>query len=95
MNKLIGNDEREGSKTDTREESGQIVQKGKDRECVEESMSTSPQVKGYHRSIRDGMGRPKSKKKRQRGLNGEDTDESPLKIAKRRLSDSVSPFKAV
>ncbi|MBA0709096.1 hypothetical protein Golax_024162, partial [Gossypium laxum] len=39
------------------------------------------------------LGRFKSKRKRQRGLNGDHTDESPSKIVMRRLLDNVSPCK--
>ncbi|KAA3477524.1 reverse transcriptase [Gossypium australe] len=46
MDKPIGNGDREGSKMDTREEGEHLVQKEKDRDCVEDSMSTSPRVKG-------------------------------------------------
>ncbi|KAH1091316.1 hypothetical protein J1N35_018573 [Gossypium stocksii] len=92
---ILLNEDREDSKTDTRDDSGQQTQKGKEKGGKEESISTSPLEKRHHKSMRDGMGLFRSKRKRQRGPNGENTNESPSKIARRRFMDNVSPFKAV
>ncbi|KAG8489184.1 hypothetical protein CXB51_017232 [Gossypium anomalum] len=53
-------EDREESKTDTKDDSGQTVQKGKDKGCEEDSMSTFPLERRIHKSMRDGMGRFRS-----------------------------------
>ncbi|PPD68237.1 hypothetical protein GOBAR_DD34886 [Gossypium barbadense] len=45
--------------------------------------------------MRDGIGRFKRKQKRHRGLNGENMDESPARLVKRKLLENASTFKAV
>lgn len=56
---------------------------------------SSPSERRNHKSMRDGMGRFKSERKRQKGPNGDHIDESPAKLVKIRLLDNVSPLKAV
>ncbi|MBA0840767.1 hypothetical protein Goarm_003317 [Gossypium armourianum] len=82
------------SKIDTRDDSGKIIQKGKENRCEEDSISNSPLEKRSHKSMRDGLGRFKSKRKRHRGSNGDNTNESPSKIMRRRLLENVSHCKA-
>nr|KJB61256.1 hypothetical protein B456_009G348300 [Gossypium raimondii] len=89
------NADREESQSNSRGESEQMGQKGKETSGEEESMSTSPWEKRSHKAMRDGLGRFKSKRKRHRGLGGENGEESPTKLVKRRLLENVSPFKAV
>ncbi|KAA3485064.1 Zinc finger, CCHC-type [Gossypium australe] len=86
---------REESKTDSREDSGQLVGKERNRGEEEEIMSTSPVERKFHRTKREGIGHFKSKRKRLRGPNGESVDESPAKLAKRRLLECNSPSNAV
>ncbi|MBA0834062.1 hypothetical protein Goarm_006449, partial [Gossypium armourianum] len=57
----------EESLTNSRDENGQPEYKGKERSCEEESLSISPMDRRNQKTIRDGMGRFKSKRKRQRG----------------------------
>ncbi|KAH1081116.1 hypothetical protein J1N35_020877 [Gossypium stocksii] len=89
------NEDREESKTDTGDDSGKMIQKGKGKECEEDSISNSFVEKRIHKYGYDGLGRFRSKRKRQRGLNGFNTEESPSKIANRRLLEKVTPSKAV
>ncbi|MBA0655807.1 hypothetical protein Goklo_008236 [Gossypium klotzschianum] len=69
--------------------------KGKERSCKEESLSISPMDRRNQKTIRDGMGRFKSKRKRQRGQNGKNLEESPARIVKRRIFENVSSVKEV
>lgn len=71
----------------TRDDSGQQTPKGKEREGEDESISTSLLKKRMHKSMRNGMGCFKSKRKRQKGLNGENINESLLKIVRRLLGN--------
>ncbi|KAK5811813.1 hypothetical protein PVK06_027186 [Gossypium arboreum] len=87
--------EKDESNTNLREESKQHGDKGKERVCEEESMSTSPLERRIHKTGRDGLGRFKNKRKRNRGSHGDNTDESPIRVVKRKLLENVSPFKAV
>ncbi|MBA0752087.1 hypothetical protein Gogos_000956 [Gossypium gossypioides] len=89
------NNDKEESQTNSRDESGKLGHKEKERVYEEESMSTSPMERKNHKTMRDGMGRFKSKQKRHSGLNGENMDESPARLVKRRLLENASPFKAV
>lgn len=58
-------------------------------------MSTSPVERRVHKTMRDGIGRFKSKRKRHRGLISKNANESPSRFIKRKLLEDVSPFKAV
>ncbi|MBA0692734.1 hypothetical protein Goari_010271, partial [Gossypium aridum] len=87
--------EKDESQTNSRGESEQVAHKRKENDGEEGSISNSPLEEKSHRAMRDGMGRLKSKRKRQRGSNGENTDESLARHVKRKLLDSVSPLKAV
>ncbi|MBA0628423.1 hypothetical protein Godav_023148 [Gossypium davidsonii] len=78
------NDDKEESQTNSRDENGQNEYKGKERSCEEESLSISPMYRRNQKNIGDGMGRFKSKKKRHKGQNGENIEESPARIVKRR-----------
>ncbi|KAK5825734.1 hypothetical protein PVK06_020597 [Gossypium arboreum] len=55
------NKEKDKSQTNSREESEQHGNKVKEKVCEEESMSTSPLERIVHKTMRDGMGRFKSK----------------------------------
>ncbi|MBA0592183.1 hypothetical protein Gorai_009169, partial [Gossypium raimondii] len=87
--------EKNECQTNSRGESEQTAQKRKEKGGEEGSISNSPLERKYHRTMRDGMGRFKSKRKRQRGPNGENMDDSPTRLVKRKLLDSVSPLKEV
>lgn len=91
----LSNEDKEESKIDTRDDSGKLLQQGKEKGCEEDSISNSPMEKRNHKSIRDGLGCFKRKRKRQWGLNRDHTDESPSKIVGRKLLDNVSPCKVV
>ncbi|MBA0636311.1 hypothetical protein Godav_029103 [Gossypium davidsonii] len=80
MDKAKRNVEKDESQTNSRGGSEQIAHKGKEKGGEEGSISNSPLERKSHRAMRDGMGRFKSKRKRQRGSNGETKDESPTKI---------------
>ncbi|MBA0788525.1 hypothetical protein Gotri_027574 [Gossypium trilobum] len=86
--------DKEESHTNSRDENGLPEQKGKERICEKESLSVSPQDRRSHKMIRDGMRRFKSKRKRYRGSNDENLDESQAKLVKRRILDNASPLKA-
>nr|KJB65286.1 hypothetical protein B456_010G088000 [Gossypium raimondii] len=90
MNEVI-----EESQINSRDENGQIERKGKEKGGEEDSITNSPVEKRTHKPISDSMGRFKHKRKRMRSLYGDNTEESPIKIVKRRLMDSVSPVQAV
>ncbi|MFQ6636763.1 hypothetical protein Gotur_014105 [Gossypium turneri] len=62
------NDDKEESQTNSRDENGQPEYKGKEKSYEEESLSISPMDRRNQKTIRDGMGRFKSKRKRQRAL---------------------------
>ncbi|MBA0671928.1 hypothetical protein Goklo_024653 [Gossypium klotzschianum] len=94
MDKAKRNMEKDESQTNSRGGSEQIAHKGKEKGGEEGSISNSPLERKSHRAMRDGMGRFKSKRKRQRGSNGETKDESPARLVKRKLLDFVSPLKA-
>ncbi|KAA3484147.1 expansin-A1-like [Gossypium australe] len=79
------NEDRERSNTNSKDDSALIVQKERDRGSEQEIRSASPAERRFHKIVRDGMGRFKSKRKRVRGSNGESVDESPAKVAKRKL----------
>ncbi|MBA0592181.1 hypothetical protein Gorai_009168, partial [Gossypium raimondii] len=87
--------EKDESPTNSGGGSEQTAHKGKEKGGEEGSISNSPLEKKYHQAMRDGMGRFKSKRKRQRGPNGENTDDSLARLVKRKLLDSASPLKAV
>ncbi|PPR96064.1 hypothetical protein GOBAR_AA24607 [Gossypium barbadense] len=87
----ITNDTIEESKLDTREEDTKNAQKGKGKKYVEDSMSNSPMEKRITKSACDRPGRFKCKRKRQKSIPGDNTNESPSKIAWRRLVDNMSP----
>ncbi|KAG8489455.1 hypothetical protein CXB51_017838 [Gossypium anomalum] len=84
----LSNEDKEESKTETKNDNGQFLQKEKDKGCKEDSISTSPLEERNHKSMCDGLGCFKSKRKRQRGLNGDNTDKSPSKIMRRRFLDN-------
>ncbi|KAA3463011.1 nucleolin-like [Gossypium australe] len=88
------NEEKEWSNTGSKDDSGQLVRKGRDRRSEQEIRSAFPAERRFHKIMRDGMGRFKSKRKRVRGSNGESVDDSPAKLAKRRLLDSILLSKA-
>ncbi|PPD96872.1 hypothetical protein GOBAR_DD06140 [Gossypium barbadense] len=90
MNEVI-----EESQINSRDESGQIERKGKEKGGEEDSITNSPVEKRTHKPISDSMGRFKQKRKQMRSLYGDNTEESPIKIVKRRLMDGISPVKAV
>ncbi|MFQ6643583.1 hypothetical protein Gotur_018736 [Gossypium turneri] len=89
------NDDKEEIQTNLRDENGQPEYKGKERSCEEESLSISPIDRRNQKTMRDGMGRFKSKRKRHRGQNGKNLEESPARIVKRRIFENVSPVKAM
>ncbi|PPS15817.1 hypothetical protein GOBAR_AA04758 [Gossypium barbadense] len=91
--KALLSEEKEESKSNTRDESKQLAEKEKDKGLEEGSVSTSPFEKRSHKLLRDGIGRFKSKRKRLRGSIGDNIDENPSKTVRRRLMESVSPFK--
>ncbi|MBA0868969.1 hypothetical protein Goshw_021310 [Gossypium schwendimanii] len=78
MNEVI-----EESQINSRDESGQIVQKGKEKGGEEDSTTNSPVEKRTHKTISDSTGRSKHKRKRMKSLYGDNTEESPIKIVKR------------
>ncbi|KAK5842587.1 hypothetical protein PVK06_004963 [Gossypium arboreum] len=90
----ITNDTIEESKLDTREEDTKNAQKGKGKKYVEDSMSNSPMEKRITKLACDRPRRFKCKRKRQKSIPGDNTNESPSKIAWRRLVDNMSPCKA-
>ncbi|PPS09761.1 hypothetical protein GOBAR_AA10888 [Gossypium barbadense] len=79
--KITANEDNEESQTNSGGEKG--------------SISTSPVEKRSHKLIRDCMGWFKHKRKRMSGPNGNNSEESPCKVVRRRLMESVSPFKVV
>ncbi|MBA0599603.1 hypothetical protein Gorai_005814 [Gossypium raimondii] len=93
-NKEPLNEDKEESKIDTKDDSGKMIQKGKENGCEENSVSNSALEKRSHKSMCDGLGRFKSKRKRHRGSNGDNTNEIPSKIMRRRLLENVSHCKA-
>ncbi|MBA0871235.1 hypothetical protein Goshw_023077 [Gossypium schwendimanii] len=87
------NEDKEESKIDTMDDSGKMIQKGKENGCEEDSVSNSLLEKRSHKSMRDGLGRFKSKRKRHKGSNRDNTNESPSQIMRRRLLENVSHCK--
>ncbi|KAH1056439.1 hypothetical protein J1N35_034504 [Gossypium stocksii] len=77
-----------------RHDSGQIGQKGREKEGKEDSTSNSRVEKRSHKLIRDSMGRFKHKRKQMRAMNGDNFDESKTKMVKRRLLDYDSANEA-
>ncbi|MBA0755398.1 hypothetical protein Gogos_022255 [Gossypium gossypioides] len=65
------------TKTGTREENETMTQKGKARAGDEDFVSNSPMEKRMSKSAHEGMGRIKRKRKILKGINRENTDESP------------------
>ncbi|MBA0817826.1 hypothetical protein Gohar_022187, partial [Gossypium harknessii] len=67
---------------------------GKERIPEEESLSTSPMENRKLKQIKEGNGKSKSKRKRQKSLQDYFTFESPARQVKRRLGGSFSPSEA-
>ncbi|MBA0804901.1 hypothetical protein Gohar_004456, partial [Gossypium harknessii] len=65
--------EKNESHTNSGGDSEQTAHKGKEKGGEEGSISNSPLERKYHRATRVGMGSFESKRKRQRGPNGENT----------------------
>ncbi|MBA0837807.1 hypothetical protein Goarm_009928, partial [Gossypium armourianum] len=57
-----------------------FFKEGKEKGGEEGSISNSPLERKSYSAMRDGLGRFKSKRKRHRGSNGENTDESPARL---------------
>ncbi|PPD99493.1 hypothetical protein GOBAR_DD03472 [Gossypium barbadense] len=74
------NDDKEESQTNLRDENGQPKYKGKEMSYEEESLSISPMDRRNQKTMRDGMGRFKSKRKRHRGQNGKNLEKSQARI---------------
>ncbi|MBA0725626.1 hypothetical protein Golax_022194, partial [Gossypium laxum] len=86
---------KEDDPTNSRDVRGKPNAKGNERVWEGESRSTSPMEKRIQKLIKDGMGKTKNKRKRQKSSQGDYTDESPVKLVRRRIADTVSPLKAV
>ncbi|MBA0556227.1 hypothetical protein Golob_026343, partial [Gossypium lobatum] len=95
--KINQREETNGNKDGNGEENDLTMPKGKDKARVveEESESYSPMEKRLTKITRDGMGKMKCKRKRMKGSNGENNEESPTRQVRRKLADSLSPCKAV
>ncbi|PPS12829.1 hypothetical protein GOBAR_AA07812 [Gossypium barbadense] len=72
-----------------------LKEKEKIKVGEEDSESGSTIEKRHTRLMRDGEGRNRGKRERIRGGNGENVDESPAKVVRRKLKDFISPGKAV
>ncbi|KAG8489169.1 hypothetical protein CXB51_017174 [Gossypium anomalum] len=72
--------DKEESKIDSQDDSGHMEYKRKAKDCKEDSVSNSLLEKRPNKST---------------GSNGDTIDECPLKIAKRRLMENISPIKAM
>ncbi|MBA0776196.1 hypothetical protein Gotri_011225, partial [Gossypium trilobum] len=83
MEKAKMGTKKDKSQTNSKGESEQFVHKGKEKGGEEGSISNSHLEKKSHSAMTDGLGRFKSKRKRHRGSNGENTDESPARLVKR------------
>ncbi|MBA0570252.1 hypothetical protein Golob_003931 [Gossypium lobatum] len=94
-NKEPLNEDKEESKIDIIDDSGKMIQKGKENGCEEDSVSNSPLKKRSHKSMRDELGRFKSKRKRHKGSNRDNTNESSSQIMREGLLENVSHCKAV
>ncbi|MBA0577208.1 hypothetical protein Golob_025118 [Gossypium lobatum] len=76
-------------------ESWRLTMDEKEMMPEEESLSTSPMENRKYKQLKEGNGKPKSKRKRQKSLQGYFAIESPTRQVKRRLVGSVSPSEAV
>ncbi|KAK5846458.1 hypothetical protein PVK06_002748 [Gossypium arboreum] len=68
-----------------------LKEKEKIKVGEEDSESGSTIEKRHTRLMRDGEGRNRGKRERIRGGNGENVDESPAKVVRRKLMDFISP----
>ncbi|KAG8503158.1 hypothetical protein CXB51_000959 [Gossypium anomalum] len=73
-NKEPLNEDKEESKTNTEDDSGKMIQKEKRKGCEEDSVSNSPVETRNNKYGQDRLGRFRRKRKRHRGLNGDNTD---------------------
>ncbi|MBA0711256.1 hypothetical protein Golax_010455 [Gossypium laxum] len=83
--KINQREETNGNKDGNGEENDLTMPKGKDKARVveEESESCSPIEKRLMKTTRDGMGKMKCKRKRMKGSNGENNEESPTRQVQR------------
>ncbi|KAK5812924.1 hypothetical protein PVK06_028368 [Gossypium arboreum] len=88
-------EDKEENQTKPKDKREQHGNAGKEKAGEEELMATSPMERISHKIMKDGMGRLKSNRKRHKGPNGDNMEESLVRSVKRKLSENVSPFKAV
>ncbi|KAK5784104.1 hypothetical protein PVK06_038622 [Gossypium arboreum] len=89
-------EDKDESQTTPRVERKQYGSAGKEKADEEEElMATYPMERISYKTVRDGMGRLKYKRKRHRGPNSNNMEESPARSVKRKLSENISPSKAV
>ncbi|MBA0707726.1 hypothetical protein Golax_019747 [Gossypium laxum] len=86
---------------DAKERSGEenditlLKEKEKAKAGEEESESCSPMEKRPTKLAHDGGGKMRCKRKRVKGSNGENNEESPSRLVRRKLAENISPCKTV
>ncbi|MBA0800524.1 hypothetical protein Gohar_010950 [Gossypium harknessii] len=96
-NKINSNEENNGNKVGNEVKNNITILKGKEKVRVGEdySESCSHMEKCPIRSARDRGGEMKCKRKRTKGSNRENNEESPNRIVQRKLIGRISPCKTV
>ncbi|XP_052483725.1 uncharacterized protein LOC128039295 [Gossypium raimondii] len=85
---------KEESLTRSSNESWRPSMDGRERVLEEESLSTSPMESRKYKQLKEGNGKSKSKRRRQKCLQGYFWIESPARQVKRRLAGPISPSEA-